>query len=82
MDLIFSTILLLHGDLLKLVGDVVGGSAIDIPVRVDSVGTIGSRGNFFFVLRGVTIIIFVAVPTVLRRVAGLATNLAAREVRA
>ena len=50
MNLIFATIFLLHGDLLKLVGDVVGGSAIDIPICVDPVGTIGSGSNFFFVL--------------------------------
>ena len=81
VDLVLAVVFLLHGHLLELVGDVVGGTTVDVPVGVDPIGATGSRSNLFFILRGVTIIFLVAVPTVFRRVTRLATNLAVREVR-
>ena len=81
VDLVFAMIFLLHGDLLEFVGDVVGSTTVNIPVCVNSIGAISRRGNFLFILRGVTVIFFIAVPIVLCRMARLATNLAARQVR-
>ena len=79
VDMILTAILLAHGHLFQLTGDVVSGTTIHIPVCVDAVGTI-CCGNNFLILRGLTIFIK-AIPTVPRRVPQLATNLAAHGVR-
>ena len=80
VDLILATILLLHGYFLELVGDVVGGSAVDVPVRVDAVGAIGSRNDFLFILR-VVVVLLIPVPLILCCVPDLAADLAPRGVR-
>ena len=38
VDLVLAAVFLFHGHLLELVGDVVGGAAVDVPVGVDAVG--------------------------------------------
>ena len=63
VDLILAAVFLLHGNFLELVGDVVGGSAVDVPIRVDAVGPISRRSNLVIVL-GIIIILLVPVPAI------------------
>ena len=80
VDLVLAAVFLLHGHLLELVGDVVGGAAVDIPVGVDAVGAICSRRHLVIILRGV-VILFMAVPAIFCCVPQLATYLAPRGIR-
>lgn len=45
MDLIMTTIFLVHCHLLKLMGDVVGGSGVGIPVSVNPIGVVHTSHN-------------------------------------
>ena len=49
MNLIFAAVFFLHGDLLKLVRDMICGPAIDVLVGVNAVGTI-SGGNYLVIV--------------------------------
>jgi hypothetical protein len=56
MDLIAAVVLLLHGELVKLTGDVIGGIGISVPVGVHSIGCrIGTLFFFFFFIIGVAV---------------------------
>ena len=81
VDLILAAIFFLHSDFLELVGDVVGGSAVDVPICVDAIGAIGRRNDFLLILR-VVVVLLIPIPAVLRCVPGLATDLAPGSVRA
>ena len=80
VDVILAPVFFLHGDLLELVGDVVGSPTINVPVRVNAVGAVGSHNNLVLVLGGV-LIFTVAVPVVLGYMPKLATDLAAGRIR-
>src|SRR4051812_30198431 len=80
VDLVLAAVFLLHGHLLELIGDVVGGAAVDIPVGVDAVGAIRSRRHLVIILRGV-VILFIAVPAIFCCVPQLAAYLATRSIR-
>ena len=80
VDVIFATVLLSHGHLVKLAGDVVCGTAVNVPICVDTVGAISSSGHFF-ILRRLIIVLIKAVPAVLGCVARLATDLATHGIR-
>jgi hypothetical protein len=75
MDLLATGVLLLHGELVELPGDVVGGTGITIPVGVHSIGhSIGALLLLFFFIFGV------AVPALPCFASLFATDLACDEV--
>ena len=76
MDLIFAAVFFLRGDLLKLVPDVVCGTAIDVPIGVNTVGTISGSSYLVIVLR--INIIIVPVPAIFGGVVGLPADVAPR----
>jgi hypothetical protein len=47
MDLITALVLLLHGELVELTGDVVGGAGVAIPIGVHAVGVGHDIGTLF-----------------------------------
>jgi hypothetical protein len=58
VDLITAMILLLHGELVELTGDVVGGTGIAVPVGVHAIGRhVGVLLLFIFIV-GVTVLAF------------------------
>jgi hypothetical protein len=74
MDLIGAGVRLLHGELVKFTGDVVGGVRISVPIIVAAVG--GRRGHRGMLLRDVVFI--KAVPARGHRVPYLEADLALR----
>jgi hypothetical protein len=73
MNLLAALVLLLHGELIELTGDVVGGTGIAVPVGVHLVeGTIGALVLLFFFI---FFFFLVAAPALVCYVARLATDL-------
>ena len=81
VDVILAAVFFPHGHLLQLTGDVVGSTAVDVPICVDAIGAISRRSDFLLILR-VIIVLFIPILAVLRCVSGLAADLAPRGVRA
>jgi hypothetical protein len=77
VDLLTALVLLSHGELVELTGDVVGGAGVAIPIGVHAIGH--GIGTLFFLLF-FFIVVGVAVPTLPGFMAWLATNLACDEV--
>ena len=75
VDVIFATVLVAHGHLLQLTGDVVCGTAVDVPICVDAVGSFSSPGHLF-ILRGIIIVFVKMIPAVLGAVPELDAYLA------
>jgi hypothetical protein len=69
VNLLMTVILALHGEFVKFTGDVVGGAEVTVPVGVDAICHVDLLLILFFIIFGV------AVPTVDRGVACLATDL-------
>jgi hypothetical protein len=74
MDLIGAGVMLLHGEIVKFTGDVVGGTEISVPIVVAAVG--GRHGRRSTLLRGILFI--KAVPACGRCVPYLEADLALR----
>jgi hypothetical protein len=77
VNLLTALVLLSHGELVELTGDVVGGVGVTVPIGVHAIGH-GVAPLFFLLF--FFIIVGVAVPTLLGFMAWLATNLACDEV--
>ena len=75
VDLILAAVFLLHGYLLELIGDVVCGPTIGVPICINAVGPISSRNNLVIIL-GVIIIILIPVLAIFCCVARFPADLA------
>ena len=81
VDLILAAVFLLHDYLLELIGDVVCGPAVDVPICVDVVGPISHRSNLVIIL-GVIIILLILVPAIFCCVSKFPADLASWSVGA
>ena len=71
VDLIMATVLLVHGDLFKLIGDVICGSRVNVPIGINSIRCICSCWNFL----ALGIVLDVALITILCNVVFFFANL-------
>jgi hypothetical protein len=75
VDLLVTMVLLLHGELVELTGDVIGGTGIAVPVGVHTIRRrVGALLLLFFFVVGV------AVPALPGTMPGLATDLTGDDV--
>ena len=81
VDLFLVGVLLTEGYFLKFTREMVGCTAVKVPVRVDAVGTISSGSNLFLIF-GRSLIFFKTVKAVFSRVPEFTIDLATHGIRA